>query len=236
MNLFEKLDTLTFGKQTSCYWNSGDATAQGAETASSNFMNTLQQAYGQQYATQQNTLNFLNSKMTSTMNNPQGYQPGTLAAMRTSATDQIAQQFQSAKMANQNSQFSRGSENNPSGVNAQINASLTSQAAQTEAGAQNQITQQNANLQQQNYWNASNALMGVSAQYNPTGYAGSAEGAAGDVGSLSGAVTAAQGLGFGAIAGGAASGIISHWTGAGSGQGGGGGGGGGSMADYSDEG
>ncbi len=207
MRLLDRLEQPTFWLPMACYWNSTDPYATRGEGQSLSFMNTLQNAFSSQFATQQNTLNFLNTKLTNMVNNPQGYSAPALAAMRTSATDQVAQQFQSAKRANQNTEFNRGAENMPSGVNAQINAGLDTEAAQTEAGAQNQITQANANLQQQNFWNATNALNGVASQYNPLGYAGDANGAGSTLSSLSGAETSAEGGGLGMVLGGVAGGI-----------------------------
>lgn len=212
MNLLDRLESPFFWAPLTCFWSGGDSNASSTESGEKNFTTTLQNAFGQQFAQQQATLNFLNGKMTSMVNNPQGYDAATLGAMRTSATDTVAQQFQNAKIANQNAQFGRGSENMPSGVNAQINAALTSQGAQAEAGAQNQITQQNGQLKQQNFWNATNALNGVAQEYNPTGFASSANNAAGEVAGLSSAITAANGPTFGSILGGAVTGATSALT------------------------
>src|ERR1700733_12259552 len=72
----------------------GDSTASGAESSSAAFQNTLQSAFSAQYANQQNSLNFLNSKMQTQVNQGgQGYNAATLAAARTSANDQIAQSY-----------------------------------------------------------------------------------------------------------------------------------------------
>lgn len=209
MRLLDKLETTVFYRLPMCFWSGGDSTAQNTETSAANFTNTLQNSFNQQFAAQSGALSFLNGKLTGMINNPTGYSAPALAAMRTSATDQVASQFQAAKMANQNTEFSRGGENLPSGVNAQINAGLTTQAAQAQSAAQNNITQQNAQLQNQNYWNATNALMGVSSQYNPNAYAGDASQSAGEVAGLSSAVTAANGPTIGAVLGGIGTGVAS---------------------------
>jgi hypothetical protein len=99
----------------------GDDTASETEASQSAFTNTLQQAFQTQFATQQNTLNFLNNTMQKQINNPQGFSAPTLAAMRTSATDQIAGEAQNAQRVSQNREDLEGGQNLPSGVNAQIN-------------------------------------------------------------------------------------------------------------------
>jgi hypothetical protein len=185
----------------------GDSTASGAESSSANFANTLQSAFSAQYANQQNSLNFLNSKMQNQVNNPSGYSAGTLAAMRASANDQVAGAYQGAARASQNQQFSEGAANLPSGVNAQINAGLASSAAQAQSGAQQGITMSNANLQNSNYWNAVSTLSGTAAMQNPNQYASSANQAGDTTASLGQVVNTAnqsQLLGaLGGIAGGA---------------------------------
>ena len=181
----------------------GDSVAQQAEASQASFDSDLQGIFTQQFASQQNTLNLLKNTLTPQLTNPTGYSATQLATQRTGASDVVAAQYQDAQKQMQNNQAVRaGSAGLPSGVNAQINASLASQAAQTEAGAQNQITQQNANLQQQNYWNAVNGLNGIAAQENPLGYAGAATSGSGAVSNLSNAVTASMGPSAGSILGG----------------------------------
>jgi hypothetical protein len=85
---------------------------------------------------------------------------------------------------------------------------LQAQAAD-KANAQNQITLQNENLKQQNYWAAINALSGNAAQVNPLGYSSASTGAANAVTGLSQANTAASGPTFGSILGGVAGGALS---------------------------
>jgi hypothetical protein len=185
----------------------GDSTAEQTEKAQAAFTQTLQSAFSTQFATQQNTLNFLNNSLQKEVNSPTGYNAQTLAAMRTSATDQIAQQAQDAQRANQNAEDVRGGANLPSGVNEQVNAEEQTAASEAEAGAQEGITTANANLQNSNYWNAINADEGVAAQENGTGTAGAANGAAGTVSSLSQAVTAANGPSIGSVLAGVGTGV-----------------------------
>jgi len=180
----------------------GDNTASNEEQSQANFSNTLQSAFNTNNAAQQNQLNFLNTKMQDMINNPTGYSPQTLASMRAQANDQVSAQDQNVQRAVNNSEMTKGGASAlPSGVGAQINASIASQAAQAGSRAQQDITVQNANLQNQNMWNAVKTEQGVASLENPEGMAGEANQAASTVGSLSNAVTQAAGPTFGSILG-----------------------------------
>jgi hypothetical protein len=165
-----------------CGGGSSDPTQVEEEQSQANFDNTLQSIFTQQYATQQSQLNYLKNQLQPQLaQGGQGYTPAQLAAQRTSASDTNATQFQNAQAAlnNQETQASGGSKlTGVSGANTEAEAGLLNAEAQTEAGSQNQITTNNANLQQSNYWNAINALNGVAAEQNPLGYSSAATNAA----------------------------------------------------------
>ena len=181
----------------------GDSTASGEESSQANFSQTLQNAFNTNNAAQQNQLNFLNNKMQSAINNPQGYNAQTLASMRAQANDQVSAQDQNVQRSVNNAEMTRGGASAlPSGVSSQIGASIASQAAQAGNNAQQNITEQNANLQNQNQWNAVKAEEGVAGMENPEGMAGEDNQAASTVGSLSNAVTQSDGPTFGSILGG----------------------------------
>ncbi len=181
----------------------GDQTAQNTENSQSNFTNQLQSAFATNNAAQQNQLNFLNNKLQSAINNPEGYSPSTLAAMRAQATDQTAAENQNAERVVNNAQAVKGGAAAlPSGVNSQIDASIATQAGQQENQQQQQITEANANLQNQNYWNAVKGEGEVASLENPEGMAGQENNSAGEVGNLSQAVTTSSGPTFGSILGG----------------------------------
>jgi hypothetical protein len=190
----------------------GDKTIKASEQAQADFTKTLMQSYQQQFGQQSKILSFLTGKLQPMIDNPTGYSPEALAALRTSATDTNARQFGNASAALNDQLAVRGGATDlPSGVDAQIRAQLASEGAQTQAASENNITLQNEQLKQQNYWNAVNALSGNSAQYNPTGYAGQATGGSEAVGNLGTAYKNSQSsqlLGaLGGIAGGVASGL-----------------------------
>lgn len=187
----------------------GDNTAKASEQAQSNFNKTLQGAFAQQFGNQSQVLSFLNNKLTAQANNPQGFTAPQMAALQTQNTTGNAQNFQDAQKATQLAEAARGGNGLPSGVDAQLSAQNANAAAGAESAGQLGIANANAQLQQQNYWQALSGLSGVAQQYNPNSFASSANSAADSVGSLSQAYTASnqsQLLGvLGGIAGGAAS-------------------------------
>lgn len=170
----------------------GDQTAKAAENSQAEFGRTLQAAFTTQFGAQKGVLDFLNAKLTAAMKNPQGMSPEGLAAARTSATQQSATDYSHAQAAVNGQLAARGGSTLPSGVDAQIRGSIASAGAQEESGAQNDITLQNEQLRQQNYWNAVNGLSSVANQYNPNGFASEATGANSSVGGLSQAFQASK--------------------------------------------
>jgi hypothetical protein len=148
------------------------------------------------------------------IDNPTGLSAEGLAAARTSSDDQFSQGYQNAQRALNAKMATSGESTLPSGVGAQLNSALLNAEAADKATGQNQITMQNEQLKQNNYWNAVNALNGVATQENPIGYANSATSGSGAVANLSQAVTAANGPGFGSILGGVVGGLGSATIGA----------------------
>ena len=186
----------------------GDSTAKAAEQQQAAFNAQLMSIFQQQFGRQSAIFDYLKGKMQPMIDNPTGYSPEALAAMRTSATDQLSNGYQNAQKALQTREFADGGRDLPSGVNAQLDSSLLTAEAADKSNAQNNITLANENLKQQNYWNALNVLNGVAVQENPLGYANSATAGSGAVANLSNAFTASQGPGWGSILGGVAGGVL----------------------------
>jgi hypothetical protein len=181
----------------------GDQTAQNEEQSQAAFSQQLQQAFMNNNAAQQNQLNFLNNKLQASINNPQGYNAQTLASMRAQANDQVSAEQQNVTRAvNAKQATEGGADALPSGANAQVDAAINEQAAQAGNSAQQTITQQNANLQNQNYWNAVQGEGAVAGMENPEGMAGAENNAANTVSGLSNAVTQSSGPSFGSLLGG----------------------------------
>ena len=189
----------------------GDPTAKAAEQEQMNFDSQLMNIFQAQYGKQSAITDYLTKQMEPQISaGGQGLSPQALAAARTQSTDTLSTQFQGAERA-VNATEQRGL---PSGVNAQVSGSMMAQEAEAQAGSQNQITMQNEQLKQQNYWNSINVLNGQAANLNPLGYAGSATSGGNTVAGLSQANTAAAGPTagaiFGTIAGGALGGLAAH--------------------------
>lgn len=187
---------------------SGDSNDQTAESNSLALQTSLTNAFKSVFGEQSQIVNFLNSKMTAQINNPQGFTAGTMAAMNTQATEGVANEFAQAQTASKELSAQEGGSSLPSGVQAQITGQNANAAAQTEAAAQNQIQLANAQQQQQNYWNAVGALSGTASMLNPTSYANSSSGAGSAVASESNAYSNSEKSSFGGIlAGGIATGL-----------------------------
>lgn len=192
----------------------GDPVLQQEEQSTAAFDDTLRNIFQAQYGKQSAITTYLTNQMEPLISKGgQGYSPAALASMRTSATDTLSNQFQGALRAT-NATMQRGL---PSGVNAQISDSLLSQEAQAQAAAQRDITQQNEDLKQQNYWNSINVLNGQAATLNPLGYSGQSISGAGAVAGLGEAYKSSQSsqlLGaLGGIASGAGSALGGYFAG-----------------------
>jgi hypothetical protein len=186
----------------------GDDTAKQAEKQQLAFDTSLMKIFQQQFGKQSQIFNYLKGKLQPLIDNPQGLSPEGLAAARTANTDQFSAAYQNAQRALNAKMATSGESTLPSGVGAQLNEALLNAEAADKATAQTQITMQNEQLKQQNYWNAVNGLTGQQAQLNPLGYANSATSGSGAVANLSQAVTASSGPSFGSILGGVAGGAL----------------------------
>ena len=145
------------------------------------FNTQLMALFSKQYANQQNILKYLQSitkPIVAQSLKGQGMSTAALNAMRTSATDTISSQFQSAQQALNAIEAGQMGGTNvlPSGTRAQLTAGLLANETQTKAGTQNQITQYNQSLANSNLWNALGVIGGTGATMNPLGYASSATG------------------------------------------------------------
>lgn len=155
----------------------GDKTLNAAEKSQAAFMQTLQGSFSQAFGAQSAILANLTKVLTDAIANPHGFDPKTLALMKTNASDTIARQITAAQTAAANNFAVRGSSDIGSGVNAQIAGSIAGGGAEELARENSNIDIQSGFLQNQNYWNAIQGLTGVASAYNPTGYAGAANNA-----------------------------------------------------------
>jgi hypothetical protein len=159
------------------------------------FDKQLMDLFQKQYANQKGVLDFLQSTLKPIVAQSlagHGFDAATEAAMRTSATEGLTNEFQHAQMALNQQLKTAGDANVPSGVTAGLDTALLNQEAQAKAGAQREITVRNAALANSNLWNAINALGGNAAQANPLGYASSATGGSGAIAGLGESQSALQ--------------------------------------------
>lgn len=192
----------------------GDSTAQAAEVSGAHFDELLMQTFQKQYGQQQGIINYLKQLMEPvTSKGGQGYSPADLAAQRTAAKDTIATEFKNAQAGVNAAAVRTGGADLPSSVSTLIESSLAPQQALAESQAENAITTANANLKQQNYWNAINVLNGQSAALNPLGYAELPISGGNTVANLSNSVTAAKGPSVGQILGGLVGGAATSFLG-----------------------
>jgi hypothetical protein len=151
----------------------------------------------QQYGLQSSQLAFLNGILQPMVQNPTGLGQKDLTAMRTTASDTIAQQGANAQKAIQAKEAGTGNGTGlPSGAQDQINAGVATATAEQEASTQNQITQYDASVKQSNFWNAVSGLSGNAAMLNPTSYAGAANQGSSSLASLGTAFNQSQQSGW----------------------------------------
>lgn len=175
---------------------SGDSTVKSTETAQAAFTNTLNSSFQTAFANNQDILGKLTGKLTDAINNPKGFDPKTLALMKTNAADTVTQQTANAQTAANAYIASHGGAELGSGVNAQIKGSIAASGATETAKEESGIDVQNGLLQNQNYWQAINGLTNVAQAENPTGYANAETGSANSVSDLSKAYLSSQQAGW----------------------------------------
>jgi hypothetical protein len=160
----------------------GDQTLKDNEASQAALNKQLAATFTTQLGKQSAITDALTKKLQPMIDNPSGFSPEALTALRTSASDTDAAQANGARTALQDQLNARGGL--PSGADAQLRAQIESGAASTESNAQNNITLQNEQQKQQNLWQAVNALSGNAQIINPLGYSGGATSGAGAVANL----------------------------------------------------
>ena len=166
------------------FGNKGDQNLKAAESSQLDFTRSLQGIFQSQYGKSTQTLDLLSSVLKNQLDNPTGYSTSALAALRTGATENTARSYAQASQALHEQQAARGGSQLPSGVNAQLEAQNANAGAALNAQSQNQITLEDEDLRQQNYWRAVSGLGSVAEGYNPLGYAGAGNQAAGSIAGL----------------------------------------------------
>jgi hypothetical protein len=175
---------------------SGDSTAKASETASAAMQTTLNSSFQTAFGKNQAELDSVSAKLTNTLNNPQGFDPKTLALMKTNSSDTVTQQTLNAQQGANAYLATHGGAELGSGVGAQIKGGIAAAGATEDAKESSNIDIQNGLLQNQNYWQAINGLTNVANAENPTAYSNSANGSASATADLSKAYLASQQAGW----------------------------------------
>lgn len=181
----------------------GDSIIRGTENSWANFSNNLVSDFQQQYGAQSSIFSFLTGKFTDMVNNPQGFSPAALSALRGGAVDTISKQFNNAKQALGAGMAAQGSFGGDvkSGVNAQLQGNLAYQQAGATANELGGIELQNEQQKISNQRFAEQGLNEIGVEENPTGFAGAATSAAGETGQLGSEYFSTDQSGFGDVLG-----------------------------------
>lgn len=176
--------------------SSGDATAKSAEKNSLVLQELFKSAFSTTFGKNQAILDNLTKTLTDRLNNPRGFSPEQLALLKTSATENVQNQTEAAKVGAGNYIASHGGADLGSGVAAQITGSIEGTGASDIAKETTGIDLASEQQKYADYWNSIKGLSDVAAAENPAGYAGAAN-TAGDVtANLSHAVLASEQAGW----------------------------------------
>jgi hypothetical protein len=187
----------------------GDPEIKAQEQQQAGFNKQLASVFQTQFGNQAGILNFLNQKLTGQIQNPTGLDPEARAALSTSNTENAAKDFAHAQQATQSIEAGRGGSSLPSGVSAQLTGANANAAAAAKAAGESQIALTDANLKNQNYWNAVGGETNVAQMENPSGFGSLYNGGSSNVGSLGEAYNQTQQSQLAATLGGLGGGAIS---------------------------
>jgi hypothetical protein len=172
--------------------SSGDTTVKSTEAAQAAFTNTLSSSFSTAFAGKQDILGKLNAKLTDQINNPQGFDPKTLALMKTNASDTVARNTNAAQVGANAYLATHGGAELGSGVAAQIKGGIAGSGAVENAREQSGIDIQSGLLQNENYWKGISGLTNVANSENPEGLAGAETSSANATADLSKAYLASK--------------------------------------------
>jgi hypothetical protein len=199
------------------------AAANENQAAQTNFYNALQQQQQTQFANQQELQGTIKSAFTPIVNagvNQSGFSPSELATLRTSAADTAGQNYANAARSVAANAAGNDGPAMSSGVVKEQQAGVAAGGAAANTNAQNQITLNNAETGQQNFFKASDILSGANqtAAGSTTGLAEGTNAAGGNATKAIGQVDQENSAGswqtiLGGALGSVASGVTSGLTG-----------------------
>jgi hypothetical protein len=195
----------------------GDEEIKSQEAQQAGFTTQLRNVFSTQFGKQSGILNFLNNKLTSQVNNPEGFTPEQKAALETSNTEGAAKAFAQAETATRGAVAARGGSTLPSGVNAQLTAANANAGAAQLATGENSIALADAETKQNNTWRALSGLNEVASMDSPSSFGSLANGGAAEVGNLGTEYNSTQQSplfsALGGIAGAGISAVAKHYGG-----------------------
>ena len=145
--------------------SSGDPTAYNMEQTQAKMTATLNADYSLSFAHQMEIANQVQAKMEAMASNPLGYTPPQLAQARTSINENTATAAKQAMGHAAAYAATHGSADIGGGVTGQMAGEIGTSAAMTKAGALANLSQQNEQLKQENYWRAIGGLSGTGEQF-----------------------------------------------------------------------
>jgi hypothetical protein len=172
--------------------SSGDTTVKSTEKAQAAFTSTLTNSFNTAFANKQDILGKLTAKLNDQINNPQGFDPKTLALMKTNASDTVARGTNAAQVSANAYLATHGGAELGSGVAAQIKGGIAGSGAVENAREQSGIDIQSGLLQNENYWKGISGLTNVANSENPEGLAGAETSSANATADLSKAYLASK--------------------------------------------
>jgi hypothetical protein len=181
--------------------SSGDSTVKQTEQSQAAFTSTLRDSFNTAFAAKQDILGKLTGKLTDMLNNPHGFDPKTLALMKSGAADVVARQTNAAQVGANTYLATHGGPDLGSGVGAQIKGGIAAAGATEGARESSNIDIQSGLLQNENYWKAVSGLSSVAQEENPEGLASDEIGSANSVADLSKSFLASKEADWGNIGG-----------------------------------
>jgi hypothetical protein len=172
--------------------SSGDSTVKQSEASQAAMTSALSSSFSTAFAAKQDILGKLSAKLTDMLSNPQGFDPKTLALMKTTAADTVARQTNDAQTAANAYLATHGGATLGTGVGAQIKGQIAGQGAVEGERESSNIDIQNGLLQNENYWKSISGLSNVANSENPEGLASAEVGSADATANLSKAFLASK--------------------------------------------
>lgn len=153
-------------------------TDEALQQAQAAMTNTLNQDYSTTFAEQQQLLKAQQARLNYIASNPMGYTPQQLATSRTAINENTASAARRALGAAAAFAAAHGGADTGSGALGEIAGDIASSAAQSKAQQLAELSNQNEQMKQANFWNAVQGLNSVGSELGGAG--GTAIGGAGE--------------------------------------------------------